>query len=265
MTALPANLELLLPEQHINAGQKPVISYAGVSLSYGKTKALIDVTLDIEPGQIIALVGPNGAGKSTFVEILMGLKKPDTGTVKVLGIDILKHPQKHLTRIGVQLQETKIFTKLTGRDYLTFFSQLYEATMPIEEVIEKLNLHDFVDQRIDDVSGGQKQRISLGLAIINNPELIILDEPTVGLDPIARKQFWHFIRALQSDGKTLLFTTHYMDEVRSLASQVLVLAGGKVIANGSPDEIVSQCTQSQQATLDDAYEILIEQSEGITP
>ncbi|MBF7073486.1 ABC transporter ATP-binding protein [Glaciecola sp. MH2013] len=242
--------------------QAAVIDYKNVSLSYGKKKALNDVSVSLKPGQIIALVGPNGAGKSTFVEVLMGLKKPQSGSVSVLNIDILKHPQQHLSKIGVQLQETKVFSKLSGRDYLQFFSRLYAETLAIEEIIAKLDLEDFIDQRIDNISGGQKQRIALGLAIINNPDLIILDEPTVGLDPIARKQFWRFIKALQSDGKTLLFTTHYMDEVRSLASHVVVLANGTVVAQGTPDEIVRYSTENQQATLDDAYEILIEQSAG---
>ncbi|GAB3012490.1 ABC transporter ATP-binding protein [Bowmanella dokdonensis] len=192
----------------------------------------------------------------------MGLKKPAQGQVRVFGIDILKHPEKHLRRIGVQLQETKVFTKLTGRDYLEFFSRLYRHTLPVEDLIRQQDLQEFVDKPLGQVSGGQKQRIILALAIINDPDLIILDEPTIGLDPLARREFWSFIRKLQSSGKTLLFTTHYMDEVQALASQVIVLSRGKVVANGTPEQIIRLHNQSESSSLDDAYEVLVGQTQG---
>lgn len=240
----------------------PVISFDDVSKRYGSTHALNNINLDILPGQIIALVGPNGAGKSTLVETIMGLRTADSGTVKVFNVDIAKHPKSHLKRIGVQLQETKVFPKLSGREYLNFFEKLYDNPLSVDAVIEQLDMQTFIDKPLDKVSGGQKQRVALALSIINDPDLIILDEPTVGLDPIARKEFWRFIRNLQSDGKTLLFTTHYMEEAQALASQVVMLAKGRIVAAGSPQHIVDSCQHIASATLDDAYTYLVEQSQG---
>jgi ABC-2 type transport system ATP-binding protein len=235
-----------------------VIEFNGVSKSYGAITAIHQVSLKINYGQVIALVGPNGAGKSTLIEMLMGLRKPDSGTISVFGKDIIKKPKSHLVRLGVQLQETKVFVKLTGREYLEFFARIFPNPMDIEELITRLDMKEFIDKRLNSVSGGQKQRVALALSIINNPDIILLDEPTVGLDPLARKEFWRFIQRLKNDGKTLIFTTHYMDEAQALASHVIMLTKGKVVANGSPDEIIKKINSSKVITLDDAYEHLVE-------
>lgn len=239
------------PKTHGTVSE-PVIDVRGVTKSYGTTQALRGIDLRIERGQTIALIGPNGAGKSSLVEILMGLRQPDAGSVRVLGHDIVANPRAHVQRIGVQLQESRLFAKARVGDYLRFFAALFERSVDHAQLLKRMALDGMADKRIDALSGGQRQRVALALALINDPELVILDEPTVGLDPLVRREFWALIRELRSQHKTVLFTTHYMDEAQSLADHVLMIAHGRLVAAGSPQQIIAR-SESPQGTLDDAY------------
>jgi ABC-2 type transport system ATP-binding protein len=238
----------------MDTAEELVIEAHALMKSYGETKALAGVTLSVQRGRTVALIGPNGAGKSTLVEIFMGLRRPDSGTVRVLGIDIVRHPRAHVAQLGVQLQESRLFAKLRVREYLEFFADLYGRPLAIGAVAESLGLQTFLEKRIIDISGGQRQRVALALAIINDPTILILDEPTVGLDPITRREFWKLIRQLQGAGKTVLFTTHYMEEAQALATEILMISHGRIVAHGTSQEIVdaARC-HGEAASLDDAY------------
>jgi ABC-2 type transport system ATP-binding protein len=243
MSAIPTDSSPELP---------PVIDVQDLHKAYGGTRALQGVSLRVERGSTVALIGPNGAGKSTLVEILMGLRSADAGRVHVLGHDVLAEPRAHVQRIGVQLQETRLFSKLRVIEYLRFFAQIYEHHVDIAELLARMKLTEVANTRIDKLSGGQRQRVALALALVNDPELVILDEPSVGLDPIVRREFWELIRELRHGGKTVLFTTHYMDEAQSLADSVLMIAHGRLVAAGSPSQLIAS-SRTPSGTLDDAY------------
>ena len=249
-----------LQQAEARAHAAPVVQLRDISKRYGNVQALDRVSLTVPAGQVVALLGPNGAGKSTLVEIIMGLRKADSGTASVFSSDLMRGDRSYLARLGVQLQSTAFFHGMTGRDYLKLFEGLYPNNAGIERVIEALNLTAFADRRIRELSGGQRQRIALALAIINDPEFIILDEPTVGLDPIARREFWEIIRRLHGGSKTLLFSTHYMEEVESLASHVVMMANGRVTAAGTIAEVIAAAPGARN--LDDAYNILLSQRKG---
>ncbi|MDT8999850.1 ABC transporter ATP-binding protein [Paucibacter sp. APW11] len=230
--------------------QTPAIAVRGVVKSYDDVRALRGISVEIRRGDTVALIGPNGAGKSTFVEILMGLRRPDAGEVHVLGHDVLANPKAHVDRIGVQLQESRLFPKLSVREYFNFFSQVFPRHVDIAALCERMSLTPCFDKRIGELSGGQRQRVALALALINDPDIVILDEPTVGLDPIVRREFWRLIRQLGDEGKTVLFTTHYMDEAQALADTVLMISNGRLVAQGSAQHIIDT---AHSGNLDDAY------------
>ena len=239
---LPASSPVLQPA--------PAVEVRALFKSYDGKPALRGLDLRIDAGTTVALIGPNGAGKSSFVEILMGLRLPDSGQVHVLGHDVLKDPRGHLARIGVQLQDANLFKLLTVREYLHFFARLYPVHADLDQLAEEFALTDMLDKRVSKLSGGQKQRVALALALVNDPELVILDEPTTGLDPIARREFWALIRRQSRRGRTVLFTTHYMDEARKLADRVLMISAGRLVASGTADQLIER---AGSATLDDAY------------
>lgn len=226
--------------------------------NYKKIRALRSISISIRKGETVALIGPNGAGKSTFVEILMGLRKPDDGQVRVLGHDIRRSPRAHLREIGIQLQDSCLFYKLTVREYAEFFANLFPKHVDLPSLYERLSLTEKLDVRIEKLSGGQRQRVALALALINDPALVILDEPTAGLDPIIRREFWSLIASLKSDGKTILFTTHYMDEAAALADRILMISDGQLMANGTVDEIIGDAGADVN-NLDEAYAHFVRQ------
>jgi len=224
-----------------------------VHKAYENKIALDGLTLQIAADRTIALIGPNGAGKATLLEILLGLRRPDRGQVQVLGNDVVEDPQAHVDRIGVQLQETRLFGKVTAREYFRFFGGIYSRTLPVEELASMLGLASFIDLPLAKLSGGQRQRVALALALVNDPEFVILDEPTVGLDPIARQEFWTLIRRLRSDGRTLLFSTHYMEEAEALADEIIMISSGRLIASGPPQDVVERAGHHGCRNLDEAY------------
>jgi ABC-2 type transport system ATP-binding protein len=250
------------PQHAAAAAPAPVVEVEHVSKHYGERVAVSDVSFSIAPGQVVALVGPNGAGKSTLVEIMVGLRRADRGRVSVFGSDTADPRRPYAARIGVQLQQTGFFPSLTARDYLRFFQRVYPRSVDLDQLVRELDLGRFLDQRMNKLSGGQRQRIALALALVNDPDFIILDEPTVGLDPIARRAFWQLLRRVHDDGaRTLLFSTHYMEEAEALASHVLMLAHGRILAAGPIRDVVA-AAGAAAATLDDAYTALVGMEQG---
>ncbi len=218
------------------AENKPVIaSLRNVSKSFGDVKALDNVNLDIRAGELLALLGPNGAGKTTAVKMLLGLAGPTTGTVNVFGGNPV-HPQVRM-RTGAMLQVARVPETLRVREHIDLFSSYYPAPLTMQETLALAGLEEIKDREFGELSGGQKQRVLFGLAVCGDPDLLFLDEPTVGLDVEARRLLWQQIRKLVGRGKTVLLTTHYLEEADSLADRVVVINRGEIIAEGTPSEI----------------------------
>lgn len=222
--------------------------------SYGDVQALRGVNVSIAAtGQIIGLLGPNGVGKTTFVEILEGLRPVTSGTVSVLGIDPARAPGALRARIGVQLQSTAFMQDLTVVETLKLYASLYPGAPGFSRIVptlEKVALTDKAKAMVRGLSGGQRQRLALAMAMLHDPDLYILDEPTSGLDPIARRQIHDILAALKRDGKTILISSHYLDEIEALADRVLILAAGEIVADGTPLELLSRAAGASTLWLD---------------
>jgi ABC-2 type transport system ATP-binding protein len=217
----------------------PAVSVEHLSKSYGDTVAVSDVSFEVQRGEVFALLGPNGAGKTTTIEILEGFRERSSGHVQTLGVDPAERStQRWLrTQLGVVLQELAVEPYYTVRQVLSRNAGYYPNPRSVDEVIELIGLSEKADDRIRKLSGGQQRRVDVGLGIIGNPELLFLDEPTTGLDPSGRRETWELIKRLSSAGTTVLLTTHYMDEVETLADRVAVLSGQVVVASGTPSSI----------------------------
>jgi ABC-2 type transport system ATP-binding protein len=213
------------------------IEVSGLRKSYGAYEALKDVSFTIEQGEVFGLLGPNGAGKTTTVEILEGYRERDSGDVRVLGFDPQEHARAFRERIGVVLQSSSIYPSLTVRENLRLFAGYYTHPRDVDEVIELIGLDEKPKAQVRTLSGGQKRRLDLGLALVGDPELVFLDEPTTGFDPAARRNAWDMIRSLRGLGKTVLLTTHYLDEAEQLADRVAVLRDGRIVSMGHPKEL----------------------------
>jgi ABC-2 type transport system ATP-binding protein len=216
----------------------PVVSVRGLTKSYGDFEALKGVDFEISAGEVFGLLGPNGAGKTTTIEILEGYRERDGGEVSVLGADPAGAGLEWRQRIGVVLQSSAMYENLTVAEQLAQFGGYYEHPRPVDEVIGLIGLEEKRDARARRLSGGQRRRLDLGLALIGDPELIFLDEPTTGFDPAARRRAWETIRSLSALGKTILLTTHYLDEVEQLADRVAVLREGRIVASGTVHELI---------------------------
>jgi ABC-2 type transport system ATP-binding protein len=208
---------------------------AGVSKNYGHVVALRDVSLTIEPGELVALLGPNGAGKTTAVKLILGLLPPGGGTVRVFGAD--PRDASNRVRTGAMLQVSRVPDTLKVREHITLFSSYYPAPMKHDRVIEIAGLQGVEDRKFGDLSGGQRQRLLFALALCGDPDLLVLDEPTVGMDVEARRGMWTQIRGLIDRGKSVLLTTHYLEEADALADRIIVIDRGTIIAEGTPQEI----------------------------
>jgi ABC-2 type transport system ATP-binding protein len=215
------------------------VSVAGLHKSYGSHEALRGIDFEIAEGEVFGLLGPNGAGKTTAVEILEGFRKRDSGSVEVLGEDPQSARRAWRERVGVVLQSSSLYPNLTVRESLAVFGGYFEQHRDPAEVIEIIGLTDKTNARCRTLSGGQKRRLDLGLALVGNPDLLFLDEPTTGFDPEARRAAWETIRTMRSLGTTILLTTHYLDEAEQLADRVAVLREGLIVRVGSPAELTS--------------------------
>ncbi len=216
------------------------IRVSGLAKSYGSHEAVKGIDFEIGTGEVFGLLGPNGAGKTTTIEILEGYRERDGGEVEVLGMDPARADRAWRERLGVVLQSSSLYPNLTVRESLRVFGGYFEERRDIDEVVEIVGLTDKADSRCRTLSGGQKRRLDLGLALIGNPELVFLDEPTTGFDPGARRAAWETIRNLRSLGTTILLTTHYLDEAEQLADRVAVLREGRIVREGSPAELTGE-------------------------
>jgi len=215
----------------------PVIEVEGLRKSYGSFEALRGVSFDVAEGEVLAVLGPNGAGKTTVVEILEGYRPRDAGRASVLGVDPARGGADLRQRVGIVLQECSIDKYLTVAEVVRMHSEYYRRPRPVDEVIGLVGLSEKAGSRVKTLSGGQQRRLDLALGLIGDPELLFLDEPTTGFDPSARRQAWEVVRNLCLLGKTVLLTTHYMDEAQALANRVIVMAAGQVVARGTPESI----------------------------
>ncbi len=214
-----------------------VIEVHGLKKSYGAFDAVKGLSFSVDEGEVLAVLGPNGAGKTTTIEILEGYRTRDEGTVQVLGIDPAHGGTELRQRIGIVLQDTGIDPYLTVSEILRMHTGYYNHPRDVDEVIELVGLGEKSGSRVKQLSGGQQRRLDVALGLIGDPELLFLDEPTTGFDPTARRQAWDVVKNLSALGKTVLLTTHYMDEAQALADRVIVIAAGRIVAEGTPESI----------------------------
>jgi ABC-2 type transport system ATP-binding protein len=218
----------------------PALSATGLVKRYGDLVAVDGIDLQVERGTCLGLLGPNGAGKTTTIEMLEGLKAPDAGRISILGRTWAADAADIRERIGVQLQETKLEEKLTVAETLALFATFYRRRRPIDAVLSEVGLEEKRDARYETLSGGQKQRLALACALVNQPELLFLDEPTTGLDPQARRRVWEVIETFLAAGGTVVLTTHYMEEADRLSTRVAIVDRGRVIEEGPPADVIAR-------------------------
>ena len=217
-----------------------MITVQGLHKSYGEFEAVRGIDLDVARGEIFAFVGPNGAGKTTTVEILEGYRQRTQGEVSVLGLDPAQATRSWRQRVGFVLQECRLTPELTVREAVSQYAGYYSAPRDVEETVSLVGLEDKAEVRTSTLSGGQQRRLDVALALVGDPELLFLDEPTTGFDPAARRRAWDMIDSLGRLGKTVFLTTHYMDEAQALADRVAILARGEIVATGPPDELSAE-------------------------
>jgi ABC-2 type transport system ATP-binding protein len=244
------------------------VGAAGIELrdlakSYGSIEAVRGIDVSVEPGETVALLGPNGAGKSTTIDMLLGLTRPDRGDVHIFGAP----PKDAVSRgaVGAMLQTGALIRDLSVRELLTMVASLYPEPLHVDEVIDQTGIGDIAHQRTQKLSGGQTQRVRFAIALVTNPDLLVLDEPTVAMDVESRHAFWATMREFASRGKTVLFATHYLEEADDFADRIVLMAAGSVVADGPPTEIKAMVgTRSIRATLDDAPIEALERLPGVT-
>jgi ABC-2 type transport system ATP-binding protein len=222
------------------------IEIDGLRKAYGSFEAVRGVSLEVQRGEIFAFLGPNGAGKTTTVEILEGFRKRSGGEVRVLGVDPEHGDRAWRARIGIVLQEGQAQPELTVRETLALWAAYYPRPRPIEETIALAGLEEKADERVRRLSGGQRRRLDVGLALIGDPDLVFLDEPTTGFDPVARRAAWKVIAGLRELGKTVFLTTHYLDEAQELADRVAIIKAGAIVAEGAPQELAGPGAQETE-------------------
>lgn len=208
--------------------------------SYGDLKAVDGVSFTVNEGEVFGLLGPNGAGKTTTIEVLEGLRRKDSGVVKVLGFDPWSEGRRLHKKIGVIPQEFTFFEKATPKEAIGYYADLFGVKVDSDEILREVLLEDSADNLFENLSGGQKQKMGLALSLVNSPDLLFLDEPTTGLDPNARRAIWDVIRRLKARGKTIILTTHYLDEAQQLSDRVAIMDHGRIVAMGTCGEIIER-------------------------
>ena len=224
----------------ITSAADAVIRVDALRKTYGDLVAVDGVSFEVRAGEVFGLLGPNGAGKTTTVEVLEGLREADSGEVSVLGVDARRHPDDLRARIGVSLQTAALYPKLTVVEVLELFRGFYQSGRPVGELVELMDLGEKRNTRTQDLSGGQRQRLSVALALVNDPELIFLDEPTTGMDPAARRMLWDVVLGLKGRGRSVLLTTHYMEEAEVLCDRLAIMDHGRILESGTVDELVTR-------------------------
>jgi ABC-2 type transport system ATP-binding protein len=217
------------------AGSTPILEVRDLYKAYGKVKAVDGISFAVREGSCFGILGPNGAGKTTAIEVIETIHEPDSGTILYRGEAVARSFKEN---IGIQFQDTSLQEFLTVRETLVLFSKLYPKPRPISELIAACSLEEFIDRDNRKLSGGQRQRMLLGIALANDPDLLFLDEPTTGLDPHARRNFWRLVEGIKAQGKTVILTTHYMDEAEYLCDDIIVMDHGRIIESGKPRELL---------------------------
>lgn len=230
----------------------PAIELLNIHKSYGDTKAVNGISLKVNKGEVMGIIGANGAGKTTTLEIMMGLRNPDSGTVKILGMDLKENATEIKKRIGIQLQQTSLYDRIKVKEALELFSSYYDRKRDLQEIIETLGLRPYLNKYVKNLSGGWQQRTSLALALVNDPDIIFLDEPTTGLDPQARLELWACLNRFRQEGKTILLSTHYMDEAQKHCDRIAIIKKGKLVACDRPNNLISSLL-SDAGTMEDVY------------
>ncbi len=239
------------------------IEVSSLKKAYGQLQAVDGISFTVKDGQVFSLLGPNGAGKTTTIEILEGLREQDSGEVKVLGMDPWKQGYELHKKIGVIPQGFKFVDYATPKEAINYYAALFGVKADADAILKKVILEDSANVYFSRLSGGQKQKVGLALALVNDPQLVFLDEPTTGLDPQARRAVWEVIRNLQSEDRSVLLTTHYLDEAEELADAVAIMNHGKVIASGTPPEIIQQHGSGKPGeSLEDVFVKLVGEEAG---
>jgi ABC-2 type transport system ATP-binding protein len=241
----------------------PGIELDGLTKSYGEVRAVREIDVVIEPGETVALLGPNGAGKSTTIDMVLGLLDPDAGSVSVFG----EPPRDAVDSgaIGAMLQTGALLRDLKVRELVAMMASLYPSPLPVDEVLSLTGITEIADRRTQKLSGGQTQRVRFAVALISNPDLLVLDEPTAAMDVEGRRDFWATMREFASRGKTVLFATHYLEEADAYADRVVLMANGQIVADGPPNEIKAMVgKRSIRATLPEASLEELERLDGVT-
>ena len=241
----------------------PVIRVRGLTKRYDEVQAVAGIDFDVAKGEIFGLLGPNGAGKTTTVEILEGLREPDGGDVSVLGVDVRRDADAIKPRIGVSLQTAALYPKLTVTELVDLFRSFYPRSRPTGEIIDALELGERRHARSQELSGGQRQRLAVALSLVNDPELVFLDEPTTGLDPAARRSLWDIVEGLKADGRSVLLTTHYMEEAEILCDRLAIMDHGRILEMGTVEELVSKHFQERTVRFDRLDGLARQELEGL--
>jgi ABC-2 type transport system ATP-binding protein len=239
----------------------PVIRVVGLRKRYGDRVALDGVSFSVQPGEVLGILGPNGAGKTTTVEILEGLRTADGGAVEVAGVEVLHHPERVKELVGVQLQASSFFDQLSLAELLDLFGAIHGVAVDAGALLRRVDLEDRAASEVRHLSGGQKQRFAVAAALVNDPRILFLDEPTTGLDPQARRHMWDLVRSFRDEGTTIVLTTHSMEEAELLCDRVAIMDGGRIVALDRPAALVDallatgfrRAAREREATLEDVF------------
>lgn len=245
----------------MNSTNDPVIVAKDIHKKYDDIVAVNGISFDVRRGEVFGMLGPNGAGKTTTVEIIEGMRDADSGEAIISGVNVKDDPTAVKAMIGVQLQQNAFFDKLKLTEIVDLYAKLYLAKVDPVEILSRVGLDHRKNSQYSELSGGQKQRLSIAVALVNDPIVLFLDEPTTGLDPRARRQVWALVKAIQENGATIVLTTHYMEEAEELCDRIAVVEDGQIIALGTPDALIDQLLETgfkpekrvREATLDDVF------------